>query len=476
MRFSLSLIALSAPYLVSAAPARFTYTKRFTEADATVFKFADVLEQLESQFYQQAIAKFQEADFVAAGFNNLQVPLEQFQQIQQDEADHSVALQAALKAWGQEPITTCTFNFDAGLTDVATMAATARIVENVGVAAYLGGATLLSDPVLLTAAGSILTVEARHQTILNVLSGQGTAIPSAFDIAFTPSEVLALAAPFLAGPCDLGIPANPTLSITNTGTVAPGTLLTFASDALNSTTDGFHCQMLLGGLPHSIALPIDQCIVPTDIPINGPVAIWVTSDSQPLLGNIRDRATAQLIAGPTFAFIDTIPEALGGLTRGSGAGVVVGGGVDVEDDGVEGVDTAVIGAGVDTAIVTDASVTDLSAVTATDSAAITGVTDLAAIATDSAAVAGATATDSAAAAVSGVTDTALTSAATDSAASASVTDSAATSTGTDSAAAATPSAANAAAAALVPGSPGGPSAFTGLSPDGMVTVNGWTNV
>ena len=86
------------------------------------------------------------------------------------------------------------------------MAATARIVESVGVSAYLGGAALVSDPVLLTSAASILTVEARHQTILNILSSVGTAIPNAFDFALTPSEVLALASPFFNGSCDVGVP------------------------------------------------------------------------------------------------------------------------------------------------------------------------------------------------------------------------------------------------------------------------------
>ncbi len=115
-------------------------------------------------------------------------------------------LQATLKALKEEPITTCKFKFDSVLKDVATMAATARVVEMVGVGAYLGAAPLVKDPVLLTAAASILTVEARHQTILNLLSQNGTAIPSAFDIALTPPEVLALASPFIDGPCDLGVP------------------------------------------------------------------------------------------------------------------------------------------------------------------------------------------------------------------------------------------------------------------------------
>lgn len=88
------------------------------------------------------------------------------------------------------------------------MAATARVVEQAGVAAYLGAAPLIEDPVILTAAGSILTVEARHQVVLNLLSQNGSTIPSAFDIALSPPEVLALASPFIDGPCDLGVPGS----------------------------------------------------------------------------------------------------------------------------------------------------------------------------------------------------------------------------------------------------------------------------
>ena len=106
------------------------------------------------------------------------------------------------------PITSCTFNFDSVLTDVATMTATARVVEMVGVGAFLGAASLVSDPQLLTVAASIMTVEARHQTILNVMSGTGSAIPQAFDIPLSPSQVLGIAGPFISG-CDLGVPGEP---------------------------------------------------------------------------------------------------------------------------------------------------------------------------------------------------------------------------------------------------------------------------
>jgi len=307
MRFVASIIALAAPLFVAAAP----WKRQDAATNLLVLKFADVLEQLESKFYSEALAKFQESDFTAAGFTSAKLAIEQFLIIQGDEATHSVALREGIKTLGGTPVDTCTFDFSKVLNDVATMAAVARLVENVGVTAYLGAAHLLSDPILLTAAGSILTIEARHQTILNVLNA-GTAIPQAFDFALTPNEVLALAGPFISG-CDLGVPANPSLAITNTGTVGIGTLLTFSSSAINGTTDGFFCQMLVGGLPFTISLPLSQCVVPDGI--SGPVALWVTSDSQPLVNNPRDRAVDKLIAGPTIAFLDTQPQILGQMAR-----------------------------------------------------------------------------------------------------------------------------------------------------------------
>jgi hypothetical protein len=104
--------------------------------------------------------------------------------------------------------------------------AVARVVEMVGVGAYLGAAALITDPQLLTAAASILTVEARHQTILNILAGSSTAIPAAFDLPLRPEQVLAIASPFISG-CDLGITPNMGLTVTNQGAIKVGTSLTF---------------------------------------------------------------------------------------------------------------------------------------------------------------------------------------------------------------------------------------------------------
>ncbi|KAJ3532250.1 hypothetical protein NM688_g7451 [Phlebia brevispora] len=196
---------LVAPLLVTAAPISRRQASNATSTALLVMQFADVLEQMESTFYSQALAQFQTSDFVTAGFSDPEVAIQQFTSIQSDESVHDTILQSTIQSLGGEPISGCQFDFTSVLTDVETMVTTARVVENLGVAAYMGAAHLISDPVLLTAAASIMTVEARHQTILNVLNG-GSAIPQAFDIPFSPSEVLAVASPFISG-CDIPIAA-----------------------------------------------------------------------------------------------------------------------------------------------------------------------------------------------------------------------------------------------------------------------------
>ena len=196
------------------------------------------------------------------------------------------------------------------------MAAVARVVEAVGVGAYLGGATLIVDKNILSAAASILTIEARHQSFLNILNG-ASAIPQAFDIALTPPQVLALAGGFITSGCDLGIPANAPLAITNTDAVVPGTTLTFDSPALAGVDPAtLSCQMITGGGDTNgtaLSFPLSECIVPTGI--NGPVVIFLTNDTQPLLADINVQNPASIVCGPTIAFIDAQADALGALVR-----------------------------------------------------------------------------------------------------------------------------------------------------------------
>lgn len=349
MRFILSFVALAATSLVSAAP-----YKREKSKDVDIIIFADVLEQLETEFYKQGLAKFNADAFTSAGFVNGAVIVDTLTTIMKDEAEHSKALRGVIKSLGGKPVDTCKFNLDAALGDIATMAATARKVELVGVGAYDGGAGLLTEPGLVTTAGTILTIESRHQSILNIVNNRSP-IPSAFDFGLTPPEVLSMAGPFITG-CDLGIKANPPLTVT-TKDIAPGKKLEFKSDAIKSK-DKLFCQMLAGGLPNTIARPIDECCIPDGV--EGPIAVWITSDSQPLNGNVLQRANDKVVAGPDIVFSEDAAKntlGIGSFLRASGG---------------EGVSTQTISPSAASSIISSASGTASSAASETSAPSAAG--------------------------------------------------------------------------------------------------------
>jgi len=315
MRFATSAaLALAAPLFVSAAPIR--RQSALTPAqqqDLTVLNFANVLNELEMSFYMQAVAKFSQSDITSAGFTNALLVQQQISNIVADEGNHINALSNAIQNLGQQPLGGCNFDFTSALTDINTTLATARVVENVGVSAFLGAAHLVSDPLLLTDAASILTVEARHSSILDVLSGTGQAIPQAFDIALTPPQVLAIASPFISG-CNLGVTANPTLAVN--APLSQGSSIQFNSSALPSDTSSLSCQMIVGGVSQAIVSPFSSCTVPSNM--TGPVAIFVTNSSTPLDTDVVTQDPSSIVAGPAFTFIDAQAQTLGVLVRNVG--------------------------------------------------------------------------------------------------------------------------------------------------------------
>lgn len=151
----------------------------------------------------------------------------------QTEATHVTTLMSAITGAGAKPVEACTYNFDAALASADAMVKTARVLEAVGVSAYLGAAPLVNSSDVLAAAGSIVTVEARHQAFIRLASG-AEPVPAAFDTALGPRAVFTLAAQFIKS-CpegsNLNIQAFPAIALQNPEQATVGQALKLADPA-----------------------------------------------------------------------------------------------------------------------------------------------------------------------------------------------------------------------------------------------------
>lgn len=164
-----------------AAQAEFT-------SDVDVLNYALTLEHLEAAFYQMA----GDYDLGTDPFGN---PINAWVlAIGEHETAHVTTLTDVITQLGGEPVAAAQYDF--GVTDAASFLATAATLENVGVAAYDGAGAAIQNPDLLTAAGSIVAVEARHAAYLNLVTGTSP-FPAAVETPMTPDEVLEAAGPFI---------------------------------------------------------------------------------------------------------------------------------------------------------------------------------------------------------------------------------------------------------------------------------------
>ena len=172
----------------SPALAQFLAIQTEFTSDIDVLNYALTLEHLEAAFYAMA------GDY-ALGTDPYGNSIDEWAAVVgEHEAAHVTTLTDVITQLGGEPVAAAEYDF--GVTDAQSFLMTAATLENVGVSAYDGAGQFISDPDLLTAAGSIVAVEARHAAYFNLVTGQEP-FPGPFETPMTPDEVLEAAGGFI---------------------------------------------------------------------------------------------------------------------------------------------------------------------------------------------------------------------------------------------------------------------------------------
>jgi rubrerythrin len=146
--------------------------------DAGILNYAFALEQLESAFYT-AVTGASNFSTLFPDANEREVLTD----LRDDEVTHREFFRLAIPANGGTLIGNLAVNFASVLTSRATILATARSFEDLGVAAYNGAGKYLQSAALLGIAGKIVSVEARHAAaIRDVLDPTGVQFANVSDI------------------------------------------------------------------------------------------------------------------------------------------------------------------------------------------------------------------------------------------------------------------------------------------------------
>ena len=167
------------------APAAFASGRppaSFGAGDVGILNYALTLEYLEAAFYNGATAAGMSLDAQTAAFLKLATA---------DENAHVAFLKKAL---GAKAVAKPKFDFKGANKSPAAFKATAMVLENTGVHAYSGQALNIKTPAYVSAALSILTIEARHASVIGLINSptSKSMTPNGpFDTPYTAAKVLA---------------------------------------------------------------------------------------------------------------------------------------------------------------------------------------------------------------------------------------------------------------------------------------------
>jgi len=176
--------ALGGGLLLGGLPELAVAGKPSVRQDVSILNFALTLEFLEDTFYKEGLRNI---DFQNAELERVT------RIVSNHESTHVRFLKLALKS---AAIKKPKFDFGDAVTNEAKFLATAQKLENTGVTAYLGQAGRIKQKSVLTAAGTIVTIEARHAAKFNELNGDSFA-PRSFDRPVSGRKIKAKIAPFI---------------------------------------------------------------------------------------------------------------------------------------------------------------------------------------------------------------------------------------------------------------------------------------
>ncbi|SEA99829.1 Ferritin-like domain-containing protein [Flavobacterium gillisiae] len=176
--------------------------------DFGVLTYAYALEQLEADFYTKVV----NASGFSSTFNDIEK--EVLTDLYHHEVIHREFFKTALTSGLPNPkhqlLPDLSFAYgNLNFNNRDQVLATAKALEDTGVAAYNGAGRLLSNPDYLLLAGKIVSVEARHASAIRSLINPNSAdfagddvidMTTGLDVSKNPSEVALIAATFITTP------------------------------------------------------------------------------------------------------------------------------------------------------------------------------------------------------------------------------------------------------------------------------------
>ncbi len=171
------------------------------KGDVGILNYAYALEQLEADFYTKVVNGFY------TGISDAEKQV--FTDIYNHEVIHRDFFKAALLAAGATPTPKLEFKYDGvDFKSRTSILATAKALEDTGVAAYNGAGKYITNLDYLVIAGKIVSVEARHASAIRDLinpgsgdfSGDDVIGANGLDVAKEPKEIVAAAGGFFNTP------------------------------------------------------------------------------------------------------------------------------------------------------------------------------------------------------------------------------------------------------------------------------------